>query len=407
MVESSTAVGPKEEMTTLNRLARSLSFRQVRVAVLVAFSLGVVFSIFQIHADLDNERDRIGSTFQRTLRVAEDSAVQAAYVLDDVLARKVVDGLFEYRAVFDAEIVDNQGDSMARRHRPEKQGRMKSLAEFFFGPPMDFSLVLQVRETNFEVGILTVTVDTFIIAETFFERSGLILLAGVLRNLLLAGILGVMFHFMLTRPLMVVARNIQAHHGAVEIHRTHGDDELGALVKAYNDQVHQRAAAQERLHRLNKGLENRVAERTEQIELANMDLERRLEERTVELIKAIELAENASRAKSEFLAHMSHELRTPLNAIMGFSQIWASEIFGKVGHPKYKEYAGDIFAASQHLLSLITDILDVSKVEAGEMELHESSIQLGKLIESCETLVRNSATVEGLHLNFEMAPEID
>jgi two-component system cell cycle sensor histidine kinase PleC len=271
---------------------------------------------------------------------------------------------------------------------------------------MAFSLALQVRDTNFEVGILTVTVDTFIIAERFFERSGLILLSGVLRNLLLAGILGVLFHFMLTRPLIVVARNIKAHHGAEDIPRTHGDDELGALIKAYNDQVHQRAAAQERLHRLNKDLENRVTERTEQIELANVELERRVKERTGELIKAIELAENASRAKSEFLAHMSHELRTPLNAIMGFSQIWVAETFGAIGHPKYKEYAGDIHTASQHLLSLITDILDVSKVEAGEMELHESAIQLGELIESCETLVRDSVTAKGLHLSLVMAPDI-
>ncbi len=393
--------------TRLASLSRSLSFRQARVAVLVAFSLGVVFSIFQIQADLRSERERTEATFQRILRVADYSAVQAAFGLDDVLAQRVVDGLFEYGAVFQAEIMDNHHDSMARRQRPEKQGRMKPLAVFLFGPAKTFSLPLQVRENNFDVGTLQVSVDTFVIAETFFERSGLILLSGVARNFLLAGILGVLFHFMLTRPLKAVAAHINTHHASVPIPKTHEEDELGELITAYNDQFYQRAAAQERLHRLNKGLENRVTERTEQIELARAELERRVAERTAELMKAIEMAENASRTKSEFLAHMSHELRTPLNAIMGFSQIWKDEMFGALGHPKYKEYAGDINTAGEHLLSLITDILDVSKVEAGEMKLDETTVNVSGLIADCEILVRDTVAKKNIRFTTEVAPEVN
>ncbi len=396
---------PNSRRLSLKRLSRSLSFRQARVAVLVAFSLGVLFSAFQIDADLRAERKRTDITFQRILRVADSSAVQAAFGLDNMLAQRVVDGLMEYRAVFHAEIIDNHDDSMAKRRRPEKQGRMKPLARFLFGPAKRFSLPLHVRENQYHVGTLIITIDTFIIAEDFLQRSGLILLSGVVRNLALACILGFLFHSMLTRPLKQVARNIKTHHDAVEIPKTHAGDELGELVQAYNEQYQLRTAAQERLRRLNRGLENRVAERTEEIELAKLDLERRVEERTAEMRKAIVLAENASRAKSEFLAHMSHELRTPLNAIMGFSQIWENETFGEIGHPKYKEYAGDINVASQHLLALITDILDVSKVEAGEMELDEGTVDVRDLIDSCQTLVRDTVARKGLKLTAEFDPD--
>lgn len=91
---------------------------------------------------------------------------------------------------------------------------------------------------------------------------------------------------------------------------------------------------------------------------------------------------------------------------MGFSQIWVSETFGSLGHPKYREYAADINSTSQHLLSLITDILDVSKVEAGEMKLDESTVDLAALIGNCETLLRNSVTKKDINLQIDVSPQI-
>src|SRR6201999_1509922 len=115
-------------------------------------------------------------------------------------------------------------------------------------------------------------------------------------------------------------------------------------------------------------------------------------------------AEGANKAKSEFLANMSHELRTPLNAINGFSEIMVGEMFGPVGDRRYQEYSKDILSSGQHLLALINDILDMSKIEAGKMTLRFEPIQLKDVVEDAARLMRNRAEAAGLDLQIDLPP---
>jgi signal transduction histidine kinase len=110
-------------------------------------------------------------------------------------------------------------------------------------------------------------------------------------------------------------------------------------------------------------------------------------------------AESANRAKTEFLANMSHELRTPLNAIIGFSEVIQNEIMGKVqDNPRYVDYARDIRQAGTHLLSVINDILDIAKIEAGQLDLREDVFETGEALEACVKMLTDQATESGLDL---------
>jgi signal transduction histidine kinase len=109
--------------------------------------------------------------------------------------------------------------------------------------------------------------------------------------------------------------------------------------------------------------------------------------------------ESANRAKSEFLAHMSHELRTPLNAIIGFSEVIAVALFGPVS-ARYQDYATDVLNSGQHLLEIINDILDLSKVEAGRMELQETTVSLARLFEACRRMMQERADAAGVLLEI-------
>ncbi|MDY0870377.1 PAS domain-containing sensor histidine kinase [Dongia rigui] len=117
-------------------------------------------------------------------------------------------------------------------------------------------------------------------------------------------------------------------------------------------------------------------------------------------------AELANRAKSEFLANMSHELRTPLNAIIGFAEVMQRETFGPLGSARYRTYCADIHHAGTHLLSVINDVLDVAKIEAGRLLAHDDDVDVRGVILACVQMVRQRANDAGLYLVVDVAPDL-
>ena len=135
------------------------------------------------------------------------------------------------------------------------------------------------------------------------------------------------------------------------------------------------------------------------------DLGTRVNQMNDELQRVYGELETASRHKSEFLANMSHELRTPLNAILGFSQVLEKRLFGELNE-KQGEYVEDIRSSGNHLLSLINDVLDLSKVEAGQIELEVAPFSLREAVERGIVMVRERASKNEVALAAEIAPEV-
>jgi len=125
-----------------------------------------------------------------------------------------------------------------------------------------------------------------------------------------------------------------------------------------------------------------------------------------ELTEAKRLAERANLAKSDFLAKISHEIRTPLNAIIGFSEVMMEERFGQVENQRYRDYLRDIHASGEHLVSLINDLLDLSKIEAGKLDLAFTSVSLNEVVQQCMGIMQPQANRERIVVRSSLATEL-
>ena len=198
--------------------------------------------------------------------------------------------------------------------------------------------------------------------------------------LLAATLLGMMTARWITQPIRRLSEAASAiANGDLDQNvEVKGVNELGVLSRSFNQMAVQ------------------LKESFEQ-------LETRVEQRTTELNEAKKVAEAANRAKSEFLANMSHELRTPLNAILGFTQIMNRDSALK---PEQQENLGIINRSGEHLLSLINDVLDMSKIEAGRIELNKNDFDLYLLLDTIEEMFQLKADSIGLQIRIEISPEV-
>ncbi len=174
-----------------------------------------------------------------------------------------------------------------------------------------------------------------------------------------------------------------------------GETEISDLARAINFMLERLRSYRQKVEGYQKELEDKVAERT-----------RDLESLVREAKMLAQRAEAASRSKSEFLANMSHELRTPLNHIIGFTELVAGKECGDINEVQ-EEYLNDVLRAGRHLLSLINDILDLSKVEAGKMDLDAAEVPIQALLENSLSMVKEKAVKHGIHLalKIESAPD--
>ncbi|MBV4457442.1 response regulator [Pseudomonas sp. COR58] len=379
------------------KFTHRLSYKQARLTVLVGFILGTLLSLLQIGIDYASEDASINREILSLLEISHNPASRIAYNIDAELAQELTLGLLRSPAIISAQLTDNNANVLASVKRPEFQSGYRMVSDFLFGAKRRFEDRLYLDHLpNESLGTLSLEVDTYAFGSRFLRRAEVTLLNGFARSLILTGILLALFYVMLTKPLVRVIRELSgrdprsAQPKPLECPNGHGNDEIGVLVGVANQQfeniateIQQRRNAENRLTDYLAQLEDIVSARTAELKAINNRLSQSNQELEVARSTALDMAE----ARSAFLANMSHEIRTPLNGLLGMI---ALSLDGPLSAEQQQQLS-IAHDSGKVLVELLNDILDLSKFDAGQLELENIPFDLGSLIEDTANLLSQNA----------------
>ena len=384
-----------------------LSYRLTRDTVLIAMVLGLILNTVQITLDYFGARKSMHEDIQALMEISHNPASQIAYNIDVRLAEELLDGLLRHPATIDARIVDTDSNTMAAASTSSPVSSYRWMSDELFGDSQVFSRELRVLQlNNLPLGQLVVTIDTYHYGLQFLERAGYTLISGLLKSLVLSAALLFIFYLNLTRPLLSVIGALSEMKIAspenvrLPVPPGHKQDEIGTLVGIINQHLEtidstlaQLRLAESAMKNYSSELEQEVESRTREISDKNQALQRG----NRALVRAKEDAMRRARARANFLASMSHEIRTPLNGVLGMLGL---ALEGEPDATK-RHHLEIALSAGQSLLGILNDILDISKVEAGKLNLEIIPFNLRSLIDECVTLHTQQARNKGIALIAE------
>lgn len=425
-----------------------ISLRLATLTIVLALLLGVILGAVQISSDFYDELDKRSTIIQEILDVAKPSAARSVVLLDPELAEEVVNGLMVYPYVYSATIADDLGNQIGVAQRTERRqsGTLWLTTRLTDGFVVEKVMLDVPDNMGGRPGSLEVIIDSDVFFDELYNRATLTFMVMISTSVILSLLLFTIAHFLLARPLISMSDQLEeidpeSPVADISVPKGHESDELGRLAFSTNKLLSSirkllddQKQSQERLAKARDELEVRVFERTRELqheigerraaqeELAhsNQKLEERVAQRTAalkleaeehkstaeELLRMKEQADAANYAKTAFLANMSHELRTPLNAIIGFSTIMSDQMFGPIENEKYLQYLKDIVNSGTHLSELLGNILDLAKVESGELKLHEEEIVVEDFISSTMDMFKVLADKSGITLTMNLDKKV-
>ena len=379
------------------KLTHRLSFKQAKLTVLVGLVLGAMLSLLQIGIDYASENAAINREIHSLLEISHNPASRIAYNLDSELAQELLQGLLRSPAIIGAQLIDSDGGVLSAVQDQPESGRYRALSDFLFGSNRSFDQRLYFNHLpELSMGVLHLEVDTYPFGKRFLQRAEVTLLSGFIRSIILTFILMGLFYVMLTKPLVRVISELSHRkpgnptQSKMQCPPGHEDDEIGVLVNAANQQFEAMAREMEHRRRAENSLtdylaqlETIVSQRTQELEAINDQLRHSNEEIEAARSTALEMAQ----ARAAFLANMSHEIRTPLNGLLGMLALCLDSPLNAEQHQQLS-IAHD---SGKVLVELLNDILDLSKFDAGQLELEHIAFDLGTLIEDTANLLSQNA----------------
>ncbi|MBC3486256.1 response regulator [Pseudomonas kermanshahensis] len=390
------------------KFTNRLSYKQARLTVLVGFILGTLLSLIQIGIDYASEDASINREVRALLQISHNPASRIAYNIDAELALELTRGLLQSPAVIRARLIDNNDTVLADVERPRLEDRYRPLSDFLFGEQRQLQdRLFLAHMPNEYLGTLYLDVDTYAFGSRFLDRAGITLFNGFARSLVLTGILLALFYMMLTKPLVTVIGALSGsdprkpRQTRLECPHGHEHDEIGVLVKVANQQfvsmateIEQRRNAENRLTQYLNELEDIVSARTDQLKASNSSLSLTNQELEEARRRALDMAQ----ARAAFLANMSHEIRTPLNGMLGMIAL-------ALDSPLPSEQRQQMTIAHDSgkvLVELLNDILDLSKFDAGQLELERIAFDMSSMVEDTANLLSQN-TAQSVELTCLIA----
>jgi len=392
---------------------RPVTRKLFRAAFLLYLGAAVAITAAFVGEAWLSARDDLKRELSIYRRIMEEALAAPLWSVDLEGARAIAVGMLEIPEIAGVRIVDHTGtrEFVAVGEETRSSG--------WLGGPItvEFPIFYRHAVGRDLVGRVTIAASALTVAERLQWRITLIVISAILKTAILWMIFEHLGRSILARPLTRLTRAVRAA-GSGRLETVEFDaatasaaagTEIEALRDAYNDMVASLRRSRDEVSALNRELENRVADRTKALEDRAVELSAavaRADQARRQVAAALDGAKRAGRAKSEFLALVSHELRTPLNSILGFSELLRSQVGSGRNPERLAEYADAIHSSGSHLLSLINDILDLSKIEAGQMQIHPEWLDPAAAARTVVELMREQAMRRGLTLECRVDPSI-